>query len=571
VHAHDRRTRRPFSLVLLVVALILTACQSGGADSTSSTQGPTAATARQNVDLAVPPAADDPNAKTGGTLKLSMSQDPLCLDGDQVSSAAIQLLGRLYYDNLTALDAKGDPTPWLAKSWDVTNGGKRYTFHLRQGVTFSDGTAFDAAAVAANFAHMRAPETKSPLSAAYIAPISRTKVVDDYTLQVDLRYAYSPLLYVLAQGWLGMLSPKQISGDFGSLCSAPIGTGPYTVESYTQGKGVTLVRRKDYNWSAAYLHHKGAAYIDRIEISFVAEPSVRYNSLSSGEFDATDNIAPQNAAAVKGDSSITYHNIARIGNPQRLIFNTERAPFNDIAVRRAFAEAIDVDGIAQAVGFGEYAPEHAFLSPTTKYYDASAEKSWVTDLDAANKALDQAGWAAKDADGYRTKNGKRLVASLPVAESATPTPLNDLIQAEGKKIGIEVQIEQLPQAEATQRRQQGDYDLATGVWHTNTPDGLYICYASGEITTALRIGQNTSRLRDAKLDRLLLRARQTDASDAKTLAVLYKQAQQRLAALVPAVPLYDFYTPWAVRTNVHGVLADSSHGTPLFTLAWIGD
>ena len=571
MHAPDRRATRPFAALLLVLVLVLTACQSGGSGSTTDTQSPTTSAAQQNVDLAVPPEADDPNAKPGGTLKLSMSQDPLCLDGDQVSSAAIQLLGRLYYDNLTALDAKGNPTPWLAKSWDVSNKGKRYTFHLRDGVTFSDGTPFNAEAVVANFDHMRAPETKSPLSAAYIAPISKTKVIDDLTLQVDLQYAYSPLLYVLAQGWLGMLSPKQISGDFASLCSAPIGTGPYTVESYTQGKGVNLVRRKDYDWSADYLNHKGAAYIDRIEISFVTEPSVRYNSVTSGEFDATDNIAPQNAAAVKGDSSITYHNISRIGNPQRLIFNTERAPFNDIAVRKAFAQAIDVDGIAQAVGFGEYEARHAYLSPTTKYYDKSAQDSWVTDLDAANKSLDKAGWSTKDADGYRTKNGKRLVAVLPVAESATPTPLNELIQAEAKKIGIEVQIKQLPQAEATTRRQQGDYDLATGVWHTNTPDALYICYASGEITTTERIGQNTSRLRDAKLDSLLLQARQTEASDTKKLTSLYKQAQARLKELVPAVPLYDFYTPWAFRTNVHGVLADSSHGTPLLTLAWIGD
>jgi len=519
-------------------------------------------------NLAQPLAKDDPKAVEGGTLKLSSSADPQCLDGAQVSTAALQLLGRLYNDNLDALDANGKPTPWLAQSWDISKDGTTYTFHLRKGVTFSDGAPFDADAVVANFDHWRAPATKSPLAAAYIAPIKDTKVLDANTLQVDLSYPYSAFLNVLAQGWLGFVSPKQLATQTNEqICQAPIGTGPFVVDKYTPGEGLTLHKRADYDWSASYLNHKGAAYLDKIDISFISEATVRYTSLVSGEYDATDNVPPQNAAELGGNSDITYHNISRQGNPQRIIFNTSRAPFNDVKVRQAVAEGIDIDGIVKAVGYGQYAVEHGFLSPTTADYDADAAKSWKHDVADAGKLLDAAGWTGKDAEGYRTDaQGKRLTASLPVTQSTTPSPLNDIIVSQFKKLGIDVQIKQVTQAQSSTIRAAGDYDITTGVWHTNTPDALYIAYDSGEITTSKRIGQNASRLTDSTLDSILLQARQTN--DAAAQKKLYAQAQERLKEIVPAIPLYDFYTPWAVRSDLHGVLADSSHGTQLFTVAW---
>jgi peptide/nickel transport system substrate-binding protein len=550
---------------IVMMTGLLAGCASGGGTSVASG----ALDAEAAVSLATPPEQPDPDAVAGGILKFSTSADPLCLDGHQVSTAQLQTLGRILYDNLVSLDEHGEPTPWLATSWDLSEDGTSYTFTLREDVTFSDGTPFNAAAVVANFDHMAAPETKSPLAAAYIDPIESTEIIDDYTLKVNLEYAYSPFLYVLAQGWLGLISPKQIAEAPETTCIAPIGTGPFVVDTYTPGEGVTFDKREDYDWSADYLKHEGAAYLDGIDINFITEPTVRYTSLASGEFDATDNVAPQSAAAAKQDPSISYNNISRIGNPQRIILNTEKAPFDDLQVRKALALGIDVDGIATTVGFGEYETRHAFLSPSTQYYDAKAEKAWKTDVVEAKKLLDEAGWDEIDAEGFRVKDGVRFAAALPVSETAAPTSLNELIQSEAKKLGLEVTIEQLPAAEATSRRNSGDYGITTGVWHTNTPDALYIAYASGEISSDVRIGQNTSRLRDAEVDELLLKARQT--SDPDELEDLYGKAQDRLAELVPAIPLHDFYTPWAVRDNVHGVLADSSHGVPLFTLAWKGE
>lgn len=556
----------PIVAISALSALLLTSCQ-GAETNDPAIESDGVDSIEALTELAVAPAEANPQAVSGGTLKLSTAGDPVCLDGHQVSTAELQLLGRIIYDNLVSLDAEGNPAPWLAESWDISDDGTTYTFHLREGVTFSDGAPLDAEAVVTNFDHMAAPETASPLAAAYIDPIESTEILDSHTLQVELEYAYSPFLYVLAQGWLGLISPDQLENDPDATCLEPIGSGPFIVDEYVPGEGVSFDKREDYNWAADYLNHEGPAYLDRIEIGFIADESVRYTSLASGEFDASANIAPQNAEAAKSDPSITYRNVSRIGNPQRLTLNTEREPFDDVTIRQAIALGLDVEGIAEAVGFGEYEPRHAFLSPTTQYVREEAETSWVHDPERAAELLDEAGWDTIDDDGYRTKDGERFTVEFPFNEATATGSLNDLLQSELRSLGIELQLVQLPASEAMQRRRDGNYDVVTGVWHTNTPDALFIVYHSDEIADETRIGQNTSRIQDEELDDLLLQARQT--TDFDELDELYGEAQVRLEELVPAVPLYDFYSPWAVRDHVNDVLADSSHGTPLLTLAWL--
>ena len=115
-----------------------------------------------------------------------MSADPLCLDPHQISSDVEQLLGNIQFDNLTFLGKNGQPEPWLATSWKITNGGKTYTFQLKQGVTFSDGAPFNAAAVVANFQQMLNPATRSALAGPYIEPYQSSKILGTYTLQVNL-------------------------------------------------------------------------------------------------------------------------------------------------------------------------------------------------------------------------------------------------------------------------------------------------------------------------------------------------------------------------------------------------
>lgn len=544
--------------------LLLSACSGGGAGSDASRQDATAPIAYPATDY-----FEQAAGKPGGTLRVSAQSDTGVLDLHAISHTNAQWLGRLLYDNLVYLNDKGEITPWLAKSWQVSPDGKTYTFKLRDDVTFSDGAKFNAEAVLVNLEHMRAPATKSPLAAAYIAPYVDGRVVDEYTFEARLREPYAPFLNVLAQSWLSMESPKAIRENPKGIGQAPVGSGPFVVESYTRQQGIKLVRRPDYNWAPDFVRHKGPAYLDRIEIEFVPEAMTRYASLASGQYDLTIDAPHQNAAAIRADSRLVLDNRVRTGIPTTgLTFNTEKEPFTDPRVRQALAQAVDREGMVRATRFGEVRVKTDFLASNTRYYDPAFSNVLTYDVAKAGALLDQAGWTGRDAEGFRTKDGKRLAAEVVMTDAGFQGPTIVAVQSDLKRVGFDLKIVQLPQAQVTERRLANQYQaLGLGVWHTNTPDALYILYDSNEIPSERRIGQNSARLRDARLDDLLAQARRT--SDPAVAKGLYSQAQQRLIELVPSVPLYENHTIVAYNRDLKGLVFDTSHNTPVFTTAWL--
>ena len=562
----SRRPRAGFGLLGAALLALLGAC-GGEAD------GPSAQRAEIVQDF-VYPASDyyeQAAGQSGGTLKVSVALDTGSLDLHAISHTNAQWLGRLLYDNLVYLDDKGEVTPWLARSWDISADGKTYTFHLRDDVTFSDGAKFNAEAVRINLEHMRAPATKSPLAAAYIAPYVDGKVIDEYTFQANLSEPYAPFLDVLAQSWLSIQSPKAIQERPQTLGEAPVGSGPFVVEHYGRQTGISLVRRADYRWAPDFLRHQGPAYLERIEISFVPEALIRYTSLAAGQYDFTIDAPAQNAAAIRADNRLALDSRIRKGNPNRgITFNTEKFPFDDVRVRRAIALAVDREGIVRISGFGEYRPKSDYLAANTRYYDPAFQQALHYDPQAAERLLDEAGWSARDAQGYRIKDGIRLSAEVLLAEGLVSVTDSVAIQADAKKVGVELRIVQLPPLQILERRAANAYQATgSGVWHTNTPDGLFILYHSNEIISPRRIGQNVARLRDAKLDQVLGQARQT--RDPLQAQQLYSQAQQRLTELVPAIPLYENYSLTARSQRVRGLVYDTSHNTPVFISAWLGE
>ncbi|NWB64019.1 ABC transporter substrate-binding protein, partial [Pseudomonas sp. F1002] len=267
----------------------------------------------------------------------------------------------------------------------------------------------------------------------------------------------------------------------------------------------------------------------------------------------------QNAAAIRANPSLVMRSRIRKGNPSRsMTFNVEQPPFDDVRVRRAVAKAIDREGLAWISGFGEYIAKADFLAANTRFYQPNND-ALAYDVKAANALLDEAGWAGRDAQGYRTKDGQRLKATmLSYDNPAFPASVSVAIQADLKKVGFEMPIEMLPLTRVTEKRYAGKFQaLAGGYWHTNTPDGLFVLYHSQAISTDKIIGQNVGRFRDAELDRVLSAARQS--RDPVQLQALYGEAQKRLTETVPAVPSVESQVLTAYGRQVQGVIFDTSH------------
>jgi peptide/nickel transport system substrate-binding protein len=554
----------------LLAAALLAAC--GGVPTTTTTDNASVALNAENTALPGQELNSAGNPSSGGTLRIAMSADPLCLDPHQISSDVEQVLGAIQFDNLTFLGKNGIPQPWLATSWKISNGGKTYTFQLKQGVTFSDGAPFNAAAVVANFNQMLSPATRSPLAGPYVQPYQSSKVLGPYTLQVNLSYPYSPFLYVLAQGWLGMESPKALAADTpAQLCAHPVGSGPFVLTSYTKNVGATYARRAGYNWGPPELGHSGAARLAGIDISWIGQDPVRYDGLVSGQYQLTPYVPAQDAASLKANGNFVYEDIDRIGWPLTFDFNTSRAPLSDVDVRKAIVEGVNVSSIVATSQFGQHAVATGYLDPVTKYYDPAAKVPGY-DLSAAVKLLAAAGWSKTDTAGYRVNGaGKELDLTLPVSNATTVSPVYDLLQAQLKaNLGIKLILKVEPAAQYTTDRYSGNYDLLAGVWHTNTPDVLYIKYDSSQIPGTKHLGQNLAHLDDPALDTLLLQARQT--TQPSKLASLYAQAQTRLAtADIPGLPVYQNSVLWAFSKSLHDVYVNTSHGTPFLTYAWLGN
>ncbi len=533
--------------------LTLTACSTGtSAGGSSATSADPSASAQP-----VP----------GGTFRIGTNgQEPTCLDPHGNASTLGPILTVPFSDSLVWQEEDGTLTPWLAESWDVSADGLVYTFHLREGVTFTDGAVFDAEALRVNFEHMVDPATKSPLAASYIAPYASSRVIDPSTLEVTLSSPYSAFLNVLAQGFLGVISPRQITEAPETICEAPIGSGPFVLEQWNKGQSVRYTKNPDYAWGPDGTH-EGPAYLDELEVVFVTEDATRYGALASGELDAIEFVPPQSYAAVEANPQLETFTDFRPGHPFSLWFNTSRAPFDDVRVRQALIAADDRQAVVESISFGEWDAAEGYLTPSTPDHVEDVEGDLGYDPERANELLDEAGWTGRDAEGYRTKDGLRLVAHLPTS-NAVPLRIQiaEQTQAAAREVGVEIRIEYPAPQELEERSAAGDYDLSSGLWSTNTADVLHIRYHSSNITTPERRGLNGSYLRDDEVDELLQSARET--GDAVERADLYRRAQERLVELAPGIPFYSDPRPVAHGTHVHGLVHAHGYLSPYFFDVW---
>ncbi|GAA4881578.1 ABC transporter substrate-binding protein [Kitasatospora terrestris] len=545
---------RPLPLLAALSAgtLLLTACGSGGTG----------------------PAADSASATPvqGGSLTYATDVEPISFDihvSQQDITGAIQ---RNVFDSLVHQDAKGEFQPWLATKWEIGPDLKSYTFTLRDGVKFTDGTPFDAEAVKLNFDRIVAKETKSQYAASLLGPYTGTQVVDPHTVKVTFSEPFAPFLQAASTAYLGFYSPKAIKENGAKLGAggpADVGTGPFVFTAYTKGQSAQFSRNPDYNWAPADAAHQGPAYLDKLTIRFLTEDSVRLGALTSGQVQVAEPIPPASVKTVQGDPKIKLLSTDAPGANYALVLNTSKAPLDDPNVRKAVQRGIDLDTDVKSVYFGVYKRAWSPISPTTPDYDKSLENSWPHDKAAAEKALDAAGWTTRDDAGYRTKNGQRLTLEwpLPPAEFVREQreTLGQAIQADLKKIGIEVTRPRLDIGTYIKNVYGGQEHIADYSWARFDPDVLRLYFNSA--SQPAKGGQNATFYKDAQLDEWTNTGKTT--FDKVVRKDLYTKTQQRAIDLALIVPLYVRTAVVGQSAQVHGLTADPNTWLN-FHDAWLG-
>jgi peptide/nickel transport system substrate-binding protein len=497
--------------------------------------------------------------QAGGTLTFAVGSDAGCVDPQQVGSNDTIYSVRQLVDSLTDQDpSTGKIVPWLARSWKVSADAREFTFHLRPGVTFSDGTPLTAKVVKANFDAIPKLGALGILAEGYLSGYTGTTVVDDLTAKVGFKQPNAQFLQATATHSLGLVAEASTRKTPQQRCAQGIaGSGPFTLTQYTQNQKITLARRKGYSWGSSLWKKPGEAALDRIVFTVLPESGVRTGGLQSGQVDAIGSVGRADEAALKA-SGVQLLARANPGVVFGLSPNNSRPPLNDEKVRQAFALAIDRKQIADTVFPAGTWPATSVLAHTTPgYTDLGA--LLAHDPAKAAKLLDDDGWTA-GSDGVRSKNGVKLrLTATWFANAATNQPALELVQQQLKAVGVQLDLKELPIAQLVQVQQAGRFDLLWGNVTRADPDILRTWFST-------RLA-NIYKLPKTELDTYL--DDEAAAADPAKRRAVVTQAQQEVARHAYAIPVVELQTELGVAKKVHDLRFDASSRIQLHD-TWIG-
>ncbi|MFD4693975.1 ABC transporter substrate-binding protein [Streptomyces sp. NPDC058463] len=534
------RARRLRSTLALAAGLtvLLTAC--GGTDDAASGDAANSA------------------PKKGGTLTLALQQSPQSANPRAFTDTGAVYVNRQLFDSLVNQDPEtGKIVPWLAKSWEINKDATEFTFHLREGVTFSDGTPLTAEVVKANFDDLVANKAKvNPSIAPTVSAFTEASVVDPATVTVSFSKPNAPFLVAASQTGLSLVAPATLKLPWDKRVDNVIGSGPFVLDTFAPGQ-VTLSKRKGYDWSPGSVRHTGDAYLDKVVFKVVPEASVRTGSLESGQVQAVSDVPPGDIASVR-DNGLKLVTRPNPGLVWGLVPISARKPLDDVRVRKAIALSVDRTEVRDAVLSPDFKPATSVLASTTPGYTdlGSVVKHDPTE---AGKLLDTAGWT-RSGDGVRAKDGKKLslvVGWFPGYTASQKTL--ELIKAQLAENGIELKLLQQTGLQILDGLKQEKYDF---FWTNGTQ-------ADGDVLRTSFSGAppNYYRINDTTLEPLL--QEQVATGDPAARNKILAQAQRRIVEEVVYLPVFEQTTVVATGKQVHGLTLGAGAGLNPLTPVWL--
>ena len=515
--------------VLAVVTLFAGACNaSSGSEGTAADAGP---------------------PKPGGTLTFAVSSDAGCADPQQVGSSDTLYSLRETVDSLTDQDpGTGKTVPWLAQTWEVSPDATSFTFHLRPGATFSDGSAVNAQVVKDNFDAIPQLGALAILAKGYVNGYAGTEVVDDLTAKVTFKQPNAQFLQATSTAALGLVSAASVRKTPQQRCSdGVLGSGPFVLSKYVPNQSITLTKRTGYGWGSSLWTKPGEAYLDKLVFTVIPESGVRAGSVQSGQVDVVAGIGRADEAGLKA-SGVGLQSRSHPGVVFNLGLNNSRPILQDLRLRQAIQAAVDRRQVVDAVFPSGTQPAAGILSRTTPgYTDLSADLAF--DVPKAKSLLDSVGWTVA-ADGIRQKDGTRLSLTVVWFSNADAyRPALELIQQQLKAVGVDLKLKELQVAQFPQLIQTGDFDVLWGGDLSRAdPDSLRTLYSTQLV--------NAYRLPPSPLDALL--TDQAATVDPGKRVPLVDQAQKLVVRNAYVIPVVELETVLAVSGNVHDVTFEAS-------------
>ena len=550
MHARRRRVS-PWHACTLLLVLLLAACggTSGGTTGTNSggsgsqagattsagngTTGGTATTASGEAaggattasgNAGATAASGNAGAAGGGqgssTINISLSADPPKLDPSLSTALVDRMVFNSIFDKLVDLDAKGKIVPMLATEWKLSDDKLTYTFTLREGVKFHDGTDFNADAVKFNLDRDMVPTSarRNELQA-----VKSIDVVDPKTIKITLKAPFAPFLSVLTDRAGMMVSPKAAKEMGDQFLTKPVGTGPFKFQDRVKGDHITLVRNENY-WQ------KGLPKAAKIVYKVFTDANTALVNLRSGQVDFTDTLPSKEVPSLKQDSKFTVINQPGFGF-QGIWLNVKQAPLDKKEVREAIAMLVNRDALVKVM-FGETAtPGNSPFAPS-HFAFGDSDKYAKPDVAQAKALLAKAGTPS-------------VSFTLKTGTSPANAQLAQLVQNFLQPAGINMKIEKVEFGTLLDQLDKGNFQAAQIGW-SGRPDpdqNIYDWFITGG-------SNNNGGYSNPQVDELLKQAR-AENDEAKRKAA-YDKAVQIIHDDAPYVFIYHPNNLFGLRANVTG-------------------
>ena len=526
-----KKTIRSFLMLTLAFTLLIAGCSGGGTDSEGSETGGNDAVQEKN-ELVYAQSVSITDLDTAG-------MQPQGYPAGYEAAFAL-------YNGLVKFDEEMNFVEDLATEWQVEEDGVTWTFQLKEGVTFHDGTTFNADAVVFVYERMIDPEINIGAYTLW-EPIEEVVKVDDYTVQIITKEPYGGLLNVMAHGSALIPSPAAIEEHGDKYGLHPVGTGPYKLDSFDPGKQLVLSRNEDY--------FDGEPRYEKLTFTYVADSSARIAALKSGEVDVIDAVPVENANELDADPNIDVINKSGL-QVFGVGLNQNNEILQDEAVRQALNYAIDKDSLIEVVfkGYGELI-DSPLASGTIGHVSSG---DYNHNVEKAVELLETAGWIKGD-DGVFVKDGQKMAFNFLVPEGAYPKDVMvaENIQSQLKAAGVEVEINTVEQATFWDNLKVPagtDYDMVLWGYNPSHGDGyihLDSLFSTNPDEGAAPPLWNHIWYTNAEVDQLLDEAAKQVDLDQRT--ELLGQAQQQIWEDAPYIWLYANSIITAKNSDVEGV------------------
>jgi peptide/nickel transport system substrate-binding protein len=477
------------------------------------------------------------------TLSFGIGTDADHLDPRQINTQEAYFACANIYDCLVLYDL-GAATirPGLAESWDTSDDGLTYTFHLRQGVTFHDGAPFNADAVITWYNSIKegAPgsqydATKMPYMEGFLTSlVTSVEKTDDATVVFTLPKPYSPLLANLAIPIFGIVSPTAIEQYGLDVSVNPSGTGAFSLASpddWIRDSQITLTANPNY-----YL---GAPAVEKVILKIAPESSIRLQQVESGEIDVAIFLTPDDVNKAQDNSELQVLEVAGL-NSNYVEFNVGKDPFTSKEVRQALNYAINKEELSQGLYAGGMVPAGGVLPPSDWAYNPDL-KGYPFDLDKAKELLTTAGYG----DGNPLKF-TLMVYTIPRGYNPAADRLGTAIQEYWKKAGVEAEIQTEEWTQYREDRRADKFQVSLSGWMGDNGDPDNFLYAL--LGKPNEGGSNTSWYDNPDVEKLLEQAQEVTAQEERI--PLYHQAEQQIVDDAPWAFLGYQKHQVVARTNV---------------------